>query len=276
MPDHDFISLVPDQSPHRVVGDRVVMLPGIVIEILTTRCIELQEWDLQGLNDPYWRLYLPISGEALVWIGDGSYRTETRLKPGNAYLISPRTTFSSRNPVAFGKWYVHFTLGHGAGRATPGIFQITMTAAMETALAALKDSISSKTLLWRSVGLVAEGLMQLPDEVWTDYQTDQRLERALEFMHTNLNRKLTLEEVARAAGLSARNLNHLFRVQLDTTPMRALLNFRLDKACQLLRHNNDSIEQIANDTGFPNRYYFSRMLKKYRGTSPAAYRRGQV
>lgn len=171
---------------------------------------------------------------------------------------------------------MHFTLGLGAGRARPGIFHIAMTPAMASAFKALKDSVRSTPLPWTSVGLVAEGLRQLPAGVWTNCQTDQRLERAMEFMHTNLNRKLSLEDVARAAGLSARNLNHLFRVQIDTTPMRALLDFRLDKACQLLRHNNDSIEQIANDTGFPNRYYFSRMLKKHRGTSPAAYRLGQV
>ncbi len=274
MPSRNFISLVPDQSPHKVVGDRVVILPGTTIEILTTRCIELQQWILQGLNDPYWRLYLPTSGEALVWVGEDSDRIETRLLPGNAYIISPRTTFSSRNPVAFGKWYVHFTLGHGAGRATPGIFHIPMTAAMKSAFKDLKDS--TRSMPWTSVGLVAEGLRQLPAVVWKSHQTDQRLERAMEFMHANLNRKLTLDDVARAAGLSARNLNHLFRIQIDTTPMRALLDFRLDKACQLLRHNNDSIEQIANDTSFPNRYYFSRMLKKYRGTSPAAYRLGQV
>ena len=78
------------------------------------------------------------------------------------------------------------------------------------------------------------------------------------------------------AGLSVRSLNHLFRQQIETTPMRALLDFRLDKACRLLRHNNDSIEQIATEAGFPNRYYFSRMLKQHRGTSPAAYRQGEV
>lgn len=276
MPDHDFISIVPDQSPHKVVGDRVVMQPGITIEILTTRCIELQQWDLQGLNDPYWRLYLPTSGEALVWMDGNAERHETRLKPGNAYLISPRTTFSSRNLTPFGKWYVHFTLGHAAGRATPGIFHIAMTEAMASTFETLKASPRANPLPWTSLGLVAEALRQLPTEVWSNRNTDQRLERAIEFMHANLNRKLTLEQVARASALSPRNLNHLFRVQLETTPMRALLDYRLDKACQMLRHNNDSIEQIANDAGFPNRYYFSRMLKKYRGTSPAAYRLGQV
>jgi transcriptional regulator GlxA family with amidase domain len=82
--------------------------------------------------------------------------------------------------------------------------------------------------------------------------------------------------VAQAAGVSVRNLSHLFKQHLQMPPMRVLLDFRLDKACRLLRHSEDSIEQIASETGFPNRYYFSRMLKQHRGASPAAYRQGQV
>ena len=41
---------------------------------------------------------------------------------------------------------------------------------------------------------------------------------------------------------------------------------------KLLRHTDHSIEQIAEESGFPNRYYFTRMLSKYRKTTPAAFR----
>lgn len=273
--DSDFISLVPKGSPHRVVGERVIMLPGITLEILTTRHIELEDWVLKGLNDPYWRLYLPSAGEAKVWTGDGVERREMQLLPGQAYLITPRTTFSSSNPVPFSKWYVHFTLGPAGDRATPGIFPVTMTEQMRVAMETLGRG-DGEPFPWISAGLVSEGLRQLPAEVWTQRRLDWRVERAIDFMHANLNRKLSNDEVARAAGLSVRNLNHLFNQHLQMPPMRVLLDIRLDRACRLLRHSNESIEQVAGDTGFPNRYYFSRMLKQHRGASPAAYRQGQV
>ena len=69
---------------------------------------------------------------------------------------------------------------------------------------------------------------------------------------------------------------NLFQQHVKKSQMRVLLDFRLDKACRLLRHDDASIELIAEDCGFPNRYYFSRMLKQLRGTSPAAYRRAEV
>jgi AraC-like DNA-binding protein len=271
----EFISLVPDRSPHQVVGERVVILPGISLEILTTRRIELEKWVLEELNDPYWRLYVPTAGEAVVWTGSGSQRVETRLVPGEAYIISPRTTFSSNNPEAFGKWYAHFTLGPSADRANPGIYPIEYTDPMRSALKILAESDGEQRHPWSSASLVVEALRQLPEEIWKHSRIDPRLERAMEFMHANLNRKLSCADVAEFAGLSVRSLNHLFQQQIATTPMRVLLDLRLDKACRLLRHNNDSIEQIASETGFPNRYYFSRMLKQHRGTSPAAYRQGQ-
>jgi len=270
----EFISLVPDRSPHQVEGERVVMLPGITLEILTTRQIELEKWVLDELNDPYWRLYIPTTGEASIWTGPG--REEVRLIPGSAYIISPRTTFSSHNPEAFGKWYVHFTLGPSADRATPGIFPIAVTGSMRSALADLTERHDAPGYPWSSASLVIEALRQLPADIWTGRRFDARIERAMEFMHANLTRKLTCSDVAQFAGLSVRSLNHLFQQEIETTPMRALLDLRLDKACRLLRHNNDSIEQIASEAGFPNRYYFSRMLKQHRGTSPAAYRQDQA
>ncbi len=271
----EIISLVPQGSPHRVVGERIVMLPSVTLEILSTRLIELETWTLKGLNDPFWRLYLPVSGEAVLWTHHDQLESQTQLLPGHAYLIPPRTTINTSNSVPFSKWYVHFTLGPSGDRATPGVFPVELTASMQATLKQLPH-LTAAPFPWSTTSLVADALQQLPDEVWTQRQVDGRVEKAMDFMHINLTRKLTVDDVARAAGMSPRNLNHLFQQHLEMSPMRVLLDFRLDKACRLLRHDDASIEQIAEDCGFPNRYYFSRMLKQHRGTSPAAYRRSEV
>ncbi len=271
--DPQFISLVPKGSPHRVVGERTVMLPSVTLEILTTRLIELDSWVLKELNDPFWRLYLPVSGSAQIWVGNATTE-RTELLPGGAYVIPPHTTISSENAESFSKWYVHFTLGPAGDRVRPGVFPVELTAEMSAALEQFAKAEKS-SFPWSSASLVANALQQLPVEIWTDRRLDSRVERAMDFMHTNLNRKLSTEDVARAAGLSVRNLNHLFNQHVAMPPMRVLLDYRLDKSCRLLRHTDDSIDQVAEDCGFPNRYYFSRMLKQHRGASPAAYRRGQ-
>ncbi|MEO0416622.1 MAG: hypothetical protein AAF226_16895, partial [Verrucomicrobiota bacterium] len=90
------ISLVPEGGNHTVIGERLRVFPGVTLEILATRQIELTSWKLMGLNDPFWRLYLPTAGEAEVRIPkDEDESTEVNLRPGNAYLIPPHTTIYS-------------------------------------------------------------------------------------------------------------------------------------------------------------------------------------
>ncbi len=266
-----FFSLVPEGSPHEVEGEREVMLPGMSMEILTTRKIRLQRWNLHQLIDPYWRLYCPVEGKATIHFSG----KDTTLVPGNLYLIPPRTAFSSSISETFTKWYVHFILGRSDLLSLPGIFSFPLDEVASTHLASLA-SAKGEPHNWESAALVIHALGKLPPAAWTDQKLDPRVNKALEFLQANLARRVNAADSARAAGVSVRNLNHLFRSQLRMAPMSVLLSCRLDRACHLLRHSDQSIEQIAENCGFPNRYYFSRMLKQHRGISPAAYRKGQL
>jgi AraC-like DNA-binding protein len=266
-----FLSVVPAGSAHRVFGHRSVALPGVTVDIMTTRKIDLQQWELLRLNDPYWRLYWPLETGGVVEI-DG---TQTALKPGTVYLIPPHTTFSTTNTGPFSKWYAHFNLGPVADRAAPGLYGYTATPHMRSliqALAKLGDESSPVRFPWISTQLVAEVVQRLPDSIWNQERLDPRVLKAMEFMNQHMGLKLTAEQIARHAGLSVRNLNHLFQQELQLPPMRILLDYRLDEACRLLRHTDDSIEGIAESCGLVNRHYFSRMMRQYRNTSPAAYR----
>ncbi|MEX2580721.1 MAG: AraC family transcriptional regulator [Verrucomicrobiales bacterium] len=266
-----FFSLVPDGSPHEVEGEREVMLPGMSLEILATRKIRLRRWNLENLIDPYWRLYCPVEGSAVV-----SFQgEETRLIPGRLYLIPPRTSFSARNPEPFAKWYVHFVLGRSDLLSVPGIYSQPVDEISKGFLDTLAAA-EGEPYHWESGSLVIHALGKLPPSAWSDRMLDRRVEKAMTFLQANLSRKISANDAARAAGVSVRNLNHLFRSQVRMAPMGVLLDCRLDRACHLLRHTDQSIEQVAENCGFPNRYYFSRMLKQRRGISPAAYRKGQL
>ena len=269
------ISLVPEGDEHKVEGERKYIFPAISLEILTTRMIELTAWELEGLNDPFWRLYIPSLGQADVVIQlENRPAEKAKLKVGNAYLIPPHTTIYSRIDEPFAKWYVHFSLGQRGDRATPGLYPIEYSAEMKNSIRKLSNS-PKMVFPWHSARLVSEALEQLPQTTWKQPKIDPRLELAMDFMYQNLIRKISAEEIAAAAGLSVRNLNHLFKVQLNTSPKNVLIEFRLNQACRLLRHTDQTVDQIAENCGFPNRYYFSRIMKQVRSISPAAYRRSR-
>lgn len=275
MTPHTLLSLVPGGTRHRVIGERTVALPGATVDVLTARKIELKTWELHRLSDPYWRYYWPLQAGGVIEI-EGR---ETLLTPGHLYLIPPHTPFSTRTLRPFSKWYAHFNLGAAADRAAPGLHCLPVTPAAEAGLEALKKLAAQKPapwFSWAAVSLVVEAIQRLPEEVWLHQKMDARLRTALDFMSAHLAVKISADQIARFAGLSVRNLNHLFRQELQRPPMRVLLDYRLDHACALLRHSEASIDEIAEQCGLVNRHYLSRMMRQYRNTSPAAYRREAV
>ena len=268
----DLLSVVPSGSEHRVQGRRTVSYPNVTVDILSTRKIELHEWELRRFTDPYWRLYWPLSSGGVVEING----VATPLKPGLVYLIPPNTVFSTTMVRHFSKWYAHFKLGRLADRATPGIYPLPATTEMKETVAQLEAEDAQSRFPWLTIAFVSQALRLLPESVWQQQRTDARVLKALDFMSAHLSLKLTAEQVAKFAGLSVRNLNHLFQQELKQSPMRILLDYRLDEACRLLRGGETSIEDIAEQCGLVNRHYLSRMMRQYRNTSPASYRNQQV
>lgn len=268
----DLVSVVPSGSAHRVLGRRTVSYPSVTVDILSTRKIELHEWELRRFTDPYWRLYWPLSEGGIVEI-DGRITT---LSPGHLYLIPPNTVFSTTMRQRFSKWYAHFKLGRLADRAAPGIYAFPVSADMKAIVHRLDDTDAGARFPWLTIAFVSQALRLLPETVWQQQHMDARVLKALDFMSAHLSLKLTAEQVAKFAGLSVRNLNHLFQLELNQSPMRILLDYRLDEACRLLRTGEASIEHIAEECGLGNRHYLSRMMRRYRNTSPASYRDQQL
>lgn len=267
------LSVVPTGSVHRVHGQRTVSYPSVMVDILSTRQIVLHEWQLRRFTDPYWRLYWPETPGGIVEIEGHS----TPLTPGHLYLIPPNTVFSTTVRRPFTKWYAHFKLGRLADRATPGIYRFPADEEMKSIVRRLaKGGGGSTRFPWLTIAFVSQALRLLPESVWRQQRMDARVLKALDFMSAHLSLKLTAEQVAKFAGLSVRNLNHLFQQELQQSPMRVLLDYRLDEACRLLRGNEASIEEIAEQCGLVNRHYLSRMMRQYLNTSPAAYRDQQV
>ncbi|MGW6915383.1 GlxA family transcriptional regulator [Kitasatospora sp. NPDC054939] len=94
----------------------------------------------------------------------------------------------------------------------------------------------------------------------------------LRWMRDNLHRPLSVDELAAHAALSRRSLARHFRAQTGTTPLRWLLEQRLQRARELLETTDAPVGRIARKTGFGTvetlRHHFARQV----GTTPTAYR----
>lgn len=85
---------------------------------------------------------------------------------------------------------------------------------------------------------------------------------------------LTLGDLARAAGVSKAHLTRVFQATLGVSPVEALRHLRLDRAMTLLARTNLPINQIAQTTGFPNAFHFSKVFRAVYHTSPRDFRAG--
>ena len=98
------------------------------------------------------------------------------------------------------------------------------------------------------------------------------LGRAVSYMEEHLGEPLDRDTVARAAGLSGSHFSHLIREKTGRTFTDLMAQYRVDRSKILLLRTGDSIIDIALDCGFEDQSYFTRVFKRYTGTTPRAYR----
>ncbi len=91
------------------------------------------------------------------------------------------------------------------------------------------------------------------------------------YIEQNLDRNITLEELAARVNLNKTYFVKRFKIMWGISPMKFIGNLRIEKAKQLLLKGNLSVQQIADAAGFNSLHYFSRAFKQSEGVSPSGY-----
>lgn len=97
---------------------------------------------------------------------------------------------------------------------------------------------------------------------------------ACEYMVQNLQRSITLQELAQLSDCSVQTLISRFKRYYGKTPTKFLTDLRIRKAKALLLNTTSSVSQISEHCGYENVYYFSNVFKKETGISPLRFRQG--
>lgn len=106
-------------------------------------------------------------------------------------------------------------------------------------------------------------------------KTEQKhlVENLRNYLCDNYQRSISLEKIAGTMYLNSSYLSKIYKSEFGESPLSFLINLRLNKARELLEKGDESITSIAKSVGYDDQYYFSRLFKKYFGTSPANYRK---
>lgn len=100
-----------------------------------------------------------------------------------------------------------------------------------------------------------------------------KLKKIVELMADNLDEPLSAGQLAKAAGLSVRQVERLFLRHLTMTPGRYYMRLRLERARELLRQTNMPILDVAIATGFTSHSYFAQSYRLQFGRPPSEERR---
>lgn len=99
------------------------------------------------------------------------------------------------------------------------------------------------------------------------------LEATRAWAHQRLERTLTVAELARHACVSERTFARRFRAETGTTPLRWLLERRIDRARELLEATDLPIEVVAQRCGFGSGAALRQHFRRQTASTPTTYRR---
>jgi AraC-like DNA-binding protein/ligand-binding sensor protein len=98
------------------------------------------------------------------------------------------------------------------------------------------------------------------------------LRKAERFIWENYTRKISLQEIATASGLSAPYFSTIFKDEMGENLSNYLNRLRVEKASAMLAETDLPISGIAAACGFEDQSWFSKIFKNYTGISPGKYR----
>jgi AraC-like DNA-binding protein len=97
--------------------------------------------------------------------------------------------------------------------------------------------------------------------------------RARDLLHEVPERPLSVEEVAREAGISPYHFIRQFETVFGSTPHQFRIQSRLDLARRLLAAGGHSVTEVCVEVGFSSLGSFSDLFTRRVGETPSGYRR---
>ena len=245
--------------------------PLLPLKVFTWEYLLVSEWNF-SLQLPFWRCYYNTDAGAVLSCGGKCHHLDQE----HILLIPPDTPTETSCVNPFHQLYVHFSLswnflnlGRRAYEISPDFFPTESLAKL-----CQEDNVRNRNNLLSVYSFVTGAMAQLPPEIlapWT--KDDARIKELLHRLEANDELLYSNAELATQMKLSENGFIRLFSESTGVPPQEYFRKKRIEKACQLLHFSEDSIDDIAIETGFLDRYHFSKVFHRVTGSWPAAFRK---
>lgn len=100
-----------------------------------------------------------------------------------------------------------------------------------------------------------------------------RIQNAIDYLETEFHRQIRINELADMVCMSPRHFQRVFKSATGIGPNDYLCRKRIQEAVKRLQQTSSSVAEVAEATGFEDPLYFSRIMKKWTGSSPIQHRK---
>ncbi|MDO4275822.1 MAG: AraC family transcriptional regulator [Eubacteriales bacterium] len=112
-----------------------------------------------------------------------------------------------------------------------------------------------------------------PHRICRDKESPTGIEKSINFIHEHFKEGINVKMLASQAALSEYHFLREFKKETGFTPHEYLVKTRMNKAKVLLRGENESIAQVAEECGFSNESTFIKTYKRHTGMTPGKFRK---
>jgi len=231
-------------------------------------------WNARGVVSPFWRLYLNDAPGAVLW-HQGQC---VPLDPNHIWLVAENLRFDCAVSRPTPHLWLHFSVRPSYafdGSAPRCVEMDTTLRALVAELRALPMPPLCETAR-RRLHFGSHALLNATfarADVPAARPLPLNLAEVLRRIERAPRENLSNARLARLCGLSVGGFTRLFAGYIGQSPALYVRGVRLNHAARLLAFTDQSVEQIAEASGFPNRHYFTRMFARHAGCGPATFRK---
>ena len=144
-------------------------------------------------------------------------------------------------------------------------------------LTAIYDTFSSagrvrEPLMSKYLSDILTSLLLYAPPKTTKYNYINMAEEIITYINEHFAEAITIEELARKAGLSQYHFIRTFKKETGFTPHQYIINTRISAAKYLLKNSHMSVKDICFHSGFSCESVFCSAFKRHQGMTPEQYR----
>ncbi|MBD2258365.1 helix-turn-helix transcriptional regulator [Pseudanabaena sp. FACHB-2040] len=102
--------------------------------------------------------------------------------------------------------------------------------------------------------------------------THSQLQQAIDYIHTHLDRDLSLAELAGTINISPTYFASLFKRAMGISPHQYVIQQRVERAKEMLERTDLAIADIALQVGFSSQSHLTQHFKRFAGMTPKQVR----